>query len=85
MSEECGYSEFTYTRAQLEALKRCLDCNDSLYSGLSTFIGSGYGGNDEALLWLRFAEKIKDDPNFIDSHFLLNRDNYVHALQITKR
>ncbi len=85
MSSECGYKEFTYTRRQLDLLKNCLDSNDSLHSGLSAFIYSGYNdGNDDVLFWLRFAEKIKNDPNFIDSHFLLNRDNYEHSLQITK-
>ncbi len=84
MSEACGYKEFTYTRAQLDLLKRCLDCNDSFHSGLSTFIGSGYGdGNDDVLFWLRHAEKIKDDPSYIDSLFLLSRGNYEHSLQIT--
>ncbi len=73
--EQHGYQEFTYTRRQFDLLKQCLDSNDSLHSGLYTFIHSGYGyGNDDVLFWLRFAEKIQKDPNFIESHFVDSED-----------
>ncbi len=88
IDDNFGIREYTYTRKQLDFLALCVQNSDDLSSALDSFL-SGWPQEvsvREVLdVWLRFAEKIKNDPNFVDSHFLLSRDNHELALELMKK
>lgn len=62
---------FTYTKAQLELLSRCMDCNENFSDALFVFFDSAKIEPIvfEALNWLRHAEKIKANPKYIEQQF----------------
>lgn len=68
MNTEVGYSEFTYTLADLQNLRECLRLNGNTISrGARAFISEKKDGS--LWPWIEFAEKIKEDHEFPEKHF----------------
>lgn len=68
---EVGYKEFRYTLQELQVLRQCMQSNsNSIVSGVKVFLYViNYRGDSIPWQWFEFAEKIKDDPAFPESHF----------------
>lgn len=68
--QEAGSTEYSYTIDQLKHLRRCVEHNpDSLAIALAIFFKDfDYIPDDSEILdlWLRHAEGIKDNSNYID-------------------
>lgn len=67
---EVGCTEYTYTLAQLEQLKKLIElCRGDLSSALCALF-RGFDkippAQEVLELWLRKAEHIKDNPNYIE-------------------
>lgn len=62
---------YTYTKGQLELLAECMAVNADLSDALFVFFDSAKlrPNCGETLNWLRHAEQIKADPEYIEKQF----------------